>query len=341
MKEPITVIIPTYNRPECIQYLLDYSLKQYHGHLFCFEVHDSSLNSKTRDLIEAFNEQPNSFKIKYFLYDSAIRVDIKVVNAIKKVVSDYFYIFGDGTFLDFNLLEKAILENLLNGFDILDIESVNRIGYLDQDSSFLPNSIKQEKDYVLFAKKYFSHLTYWGASIVRTKFFSYVFESNLIDKYLVFNLSWWLPCCLLDCMSYQNHKSLSSRLFVSYFSFISANPKKKAHSWTKGENYFVTTFYVLNRNLELLPPDYDGVKKEMVDFFRRDCLVNKNTLIQLRIEKTLQTRLVRKYKEDIDFIPGYFDLMLKYSKKPVFLLKFYCFVKRAAHKMIKLVKEGK
>ena len=63
MEEKITVVIPTYERPECIKFFLE-NLKKTYDPMFRFEVHDSSNSIDTFKIIDEFNKN-NPIKILY------------------------------------------------------------------------------------------------------------------------------------------------------------------------------------------------------------------------------------------------------------------------------------
>ena len=63
-QDHITMIMPTYNHPTYIEYFLANSLATYKGKLFKFEIHDSSTDSQTEDLVRKFNEDHGDIKIR-------------------------------------------------------------------------------------------------------------------------------------------------------------------------------------------------------------------------------------------------------------------------------------
>ena len=62
MNTKITVVIPTFNHPLYIKFIIDNCIKTYKGNLFSFEIHDSSDNNETEYLAK------NIEGIKYYKY---------------------------------------------------------------------------------------------------------------------------------------------------------------------------------------------------------------------------------------------------------------------------------
>ena len=246
---------------------------------------------------------------------------------------------GDGVLPDFNGLEEQIKEILDQGFDLIDLEAPYRKGYLNQDADYSINKLYKIDDYLKYCKKYFSHLTYWGASIVSKDFFEYAFTSEIIQKYrLKDSLTWWLPYCLLECMCEKAKHNQCPSLYVIYSSYLRGNRMKKDLGWKRGENYFIVTFKNLQDELDLLPSEFNPIKEEMIRFFRDDYLVSDNLLITLRIHNTLNTKNVEKYKSYITYLPGYYEKMIALCKKSRLSLAIPKLNKRIANKIKRLFK---
>ena len=91
MERVTTVIIPTYKRPNCIKDLLIKSINPYHGNLLKFEIHDSSPDSKTNQIVSSLAK---SDFLTYFRYSPTLPADEKVIQSIKKVDTDVYPILG-------------------------------------------------------------------------------------------------------------------------------------------------------------------------------------------------------------------------------------------------------
>ena len=71
----------------------------------------------------------------------------------------------------------------------------------------------------------------------------------------------------------------------------------------------------------MLYSEYDNEKKEIVKTFRDDSLASKRYLIQKRLNKDINIKLVKKYKKDIKYVHGYYGFMIFICLVPVFVIK--------------------
>lgn len=310
----ITVIIPT-NRVNCLIVILEKCIKKYKGNLFNFEIHDSSEDNKIREICLEY-DKINGKNLRYYHYRPDLSVDEKALTAIKSVNSEYFWLFGDGNLVDFNKMEELLIHNHFDKFDVLNIDTSNRRGYLDQDSDKNVDCIYQCNSSLVYAKKYFSRLTYWGSAIIRTRYYKCVFYNNIIDKYVDNQIPWWIACSIFESIAYWSEKNFLPILGVMYTDYISYNPAKKDHWWTHDEKYYLYVFTKFNEGIRLLPPLYDKEKSHMIYFFRNDALVNNSYLLHLRSLGVINRYLVKKYKSDIEVINGFYYKMLFFSFIP-------------------------
>lgn len=317
----INVIIPTYNRNKCIEELLDNSLAYYNGDMFCFEIHDSSNNTLTEEAVYKFKNNYINFPLKYTRYPSDMMVDEKVTNAIRNNSKDYFYLCGDGVLCDYNKLENILIQDKYFDYIIINMENIERIGYLGQDKEAIKNKTYTYIDNVLYIGKYYSHLTFWGASIVSQKIFNYSMEKGILNKYLSKANPWWLASVLAETIDVMREEGKNYKLSTIYLDCITGNKYKEGHMWSKGEKYYNYTFSLFNQAVALLPNNYDSVKHRIIKFFRDDSLATKRFLLKLRMDGTLTYHLNKKYEKDIRFIDGIYWYMIFLTIIPKTVLK--------------------
>jgi glycosyltransferase involved in cell wall biosynthesis len=94
-KPKITIVIPTYNRPQAIAFLLKKCLNNFDTSFYSLQVHDSSQNDDTQKIIFDFNQNNNNIII-YKRYDATINGDKKTMLALKEVTTPFLYLLGDG-----------------------------------------------------------------------------------------------------------------------------------------------------------------------------------------------------------------------------------------------------
>ena len=244
----IQVIIPTYNRPKCIELLLRDCINVYQGNLFKFTILDSSPDNDTAELAK------NSSKVEYKRFDPTIPVDDKVIGAIMDCFEDYYWLLGDGNLVDFNLIERIIDD--VPVFDILEVSSSNS----KRNTKSLHEEYEKNDDCIDFIRNRYSHLTYWGASIVKTETVKEIFESGAMNKYREDTLSWWAAALICEIISSAVANKTKPQIYTIYTKSIYGNPEKREKSWAKGENYFLTTFKVFDKDVYNLPKCFDEVK---------------------------------------------------------------------------------
>lgn len=318
----IQVIIPTYNRPKCIELLLRDCINIYQGELFKFVLLDSSSNDDTKALAE------NSEKIEYRRFEPSVKVDDKVIGAILKCTDDYYWLLGDGNLVDFNSIEHLIEK--LPDFDVLEIDSINS----KRNTELLQEDFETHDDLVDFIRTRYSHLTYWGATIIKTDTANNMFKSGTMDKYREDTLSWWSATLVCEMISAALEKGRKPNIHTLFTKHFYRNPEKKDRSWAKGENYFLTTFKVFDKDVYMLPKYFDEVKNDIIRNFRDDVLVTKRYLIGLKRRGVIKLKYVLKYKNDIQHVRGYYSFIFVLACIPSFCIN-------AAYTMHKFVKGGK
>lgn len=319
----IKVIIPTYNRPESIREILTKSIGVYKGNLFSFEIHDSSPSNDTENYVRKFNNKNQRNKVLYYHYTPDLTVEEKVIPLIRNCKDEFFYLMGDGVLADFNRLENIFVNQDYQKYDIINIEGIFRRGRLGQDRGCKLDRIYEYNDDILYAKKYFSHLTFWGASIIKGAFFRSIFEKGIIDHYLKNNICWWIACCIFEAANCRVESLGECCLGTVYTGAMSGHKYKTDHQWTDGDKYYEWTFKVFNRAVDLLPERYKCVSEDIIIFFRKDSLVSTLYLLRLRAKNNLTYKLINQYKSDICRVRGFYVKMLAISVIPKWMTKLF------------------
>ena len=318
----INVIIPTYNRSKCIEETLTNSLANYNGNLFCFEIHDSSEDDVTEKLVCEFKAKHSTFPLLYRKYASTLKVDDKVTEAIKRSQEDYFYLCGDGVFVDYNELERVLKENQFSDFCLINVEEASRIGHRGQDKDAVINSIYPCSNNIEFIGKYFSHLTYWGASIISRHFFSEILQAGFVEKYTSRKNLWWLAAFLAEGIELRQRQGEACNAATIYLNCIGTNRFKGDHMWTKGEQYYYITFTLFNEAVDLLPDVYDEIKEKIIKFFRKDSLATRPYLLKLKKSGTITLGRTFKYKTEIQRVSGLYWYMIILCITPTFVMEW-------------------
>lgn len=332
----ITVVIPTYNQVECIRKIIDTCVIPYRGNLFIFQVQDSSETDIIQQIIERAIEIYTLTNLIYVRWPSGISGDDKALQSIEQVDTEYFWLFGDGNLADFNALEDFLIHHHYEIYDILNIEVIERIGHRGQDLDARVNYIYSYDDIVFYMKKYFSHLTYWGSSIVSRDFFALAVDTNIIKKkYMEQNIPWWYACLLCEAgdkaVSYQR----SVHLGTFFSPYIAYNPMKLDHSWTHDERYYEFVFKKFSMAIDLLPSRYSGITYHITEYFRKDALVSYSYLLFLRSIGIINRNMIAKYDVYIKRVPKYRYILLFYSYLPQTVAKYMEWLKNTVKNILK------
>ena len=325
----VTVIIPTYMRPQCIKKIIDECIFTYKGNFFTFEIHDSSQDDKTETIVMSAMQKVSC--LKYFKYSSDILVDTKTLQALRNVLTSHFYVMGDGNLLNFNLLEFVLNNEYFENCQVLNIEIPERKKLYDSMLYYPDDRIIYSQDYVEFVKQYFSHMTYWGACIIKKEFLDSAIETGILDKYK--NNIWWIAGVISETLWKCKELNNDINVGVICFSGFSINSSKsKAAHWTETDKYYDFVYKQFNECVNALPNVYDEHKKYMIRFFRNDVLTTRKFLFHQRRKGVLTYEKIKLYKKEICVIDGYWNYMLMLSFVPQFVCqivyKIWEYIKR-------------
>lgn len=325
----ITVIVPT-NRYKCIETLIGSCISKYNGSLFRFKIYDSSEDLLIKKCIQRHNASHLDRQVYYYHCVPGIGADRKAIEAIKSENSEFFWLYGDGNNTDFGSLEKILLQENFQNFDIIDLETADRRGILNQDQDKKLNRIYTYHNAYDFSSRYFSHLTYWGGSIVRNSFYKNIFTTGRMQVYEDHQIPWWIACTLLDLIANKIQSEENVHLGVMYSDTLTNNKEKLDHGWTQDERYYQITFVKLLEGVSLMSSWYpETIKKQMVKGLWDDSLANFRYLLHLRRIGNLNPRMVQKYKNEIKTVPAVYRRMKVISSIPQPVIQMiYRFKKR-------------
>lgn len=207
----LEIVIPTYNRPLCIEKNLTH-LKKYLG-IYDFGIYiiDSSQNDETKRIIEKFPF------VRYERLNSTINIDVKTVKCLKNAKADFVMLCGDGYSPNIDEIFQIIDFDKSVGIYVLYDErwSKKRTKYVKS----LKNNIYDSKSD--FFVDHFGMLTLYGGSIVNKHILEKIDENYIINKYAG---NYFIYPCLLAEYSFGIYKA-----FVS--NFLEVISDKKYPGW--------------------------------------------------------------------------------------------------------------
>lgn len=317
-EELLTVVIPTYNHPQMIDYILDnYSFIDDYNLLV--QIHDSSTNNETKDVVDKYKYK----NLEYYKYDSKMNVDVKTIIALATPKTKYVYLCGDGILINKDFIH-SIYHNLLKDFDIVELydESIPRhINFLRK----LTNN-KLVMEYNSIQKHFldnFWHMPFYGGSIIKTEVFkSYDLSCILNKKYSGF---------IYPSLIYTYFATRGKFNAISLGeNFLLPNKFKKESGWVTNCSFLQTWIDNFDETVYELPSIYDTYKKAVI----RNTGINTEffsfkSLIFFKKTNNYNFKLYKKYKEKILERTNLNSFSLWFiAIFPNFILKFIKKVKR-------------
>lgn len=320
MSERITVILPTYNRSGCVNYLIENSFKKYTGSLFAFEIHDSSDDNLTEEICAVSGLE----NLKYRRYSPAINGDVKTVRAIEEVKTGYYLLLGDGVVIDFNALETHLNSIGFENFGVTGFrscEGLSKSVRKDYDVSGKTDICVDNNEYFF---KYFWALTLYGSTVVNTAVVKAAREQS--KKYVEAASPF-----MHDCILFEGLALSGLRCAFTFVDFVTYNPLKKSSGWIASGQAVEFFCYRYYESVKMLPPCYDVSRKFLTGHNKYSKLFSFKSVLSLRADGNITFAKVKKYK-------FYIKKTVDRPSKVYFALLFPGFMLRFLKKVYKKIK---
>ncbi len=268
----LDIVVPTYNRPECIaEYIKEFSnAKSSNCRLLIF---DSSIDNRTEEICKS-SKVNNCI---YYKFSSNIDVDKKTILSMKRAEARYIWLCSDTRLANIETVQKEI--NFLN--------ETAEIILLYPSKEGVNENYNREKKGSFFVENFF-RLTTYGATICR---------KDLIDKFdtelLVKNFGgkgFIYPCSLV-IYSDGIYKILSGN-FLNKLSFNCESGWIKAGTamgiWTKN---LQESLYKLEDYLSI-----SSIQQIIRNRGKCNNMFSKRGLIRLRASNNFSVKIYKKYK---------------------------------------------
>ena len=293
MLEPqITVIIPTYNRYECIRKLVDECIAVYQGKLFKFEIHDSSDDTTCETYVKPLAS------VKYFKYDSSINGDIKTINAMRNADTPYVYLLGDSFLIDFNKLENIISSSDIQNCLIIGVMRVNSYKKYQKrlkDYTF-EKGVYSTNDHQKFFYDFFWYLTLYGGSIIRKD----LCEENECTKKLMTMQSPFVYVCTIFTMLGMLSGGKKCE-FILLDNVMQINPLKGKSGWWVNKKAIEIFCYRYYESVRYLSDIYNTQnRKFLISHNKYSGLFSFKSVILLRIYGNITFSILKKYRQYIN-----------------------------------------
>lgn len=188
----LDIVIPTYNRPDCIKYILKKTEKYfYDGYDFVISIFDSSTNDETKELVLPYVGD----KISYHRIESSINVDEKTLISIKKSVADYVMLSGDGSCPEVDNIFADIDFDNNDAYEMFVLYDSK----WDRQRKFFKKLKKYESDdKSAFFALHFWEITLYGGSICKRELISRININKMVE---VYNGSGFIYPCSVACVA--------------------------------------------------------------------------------------------------------------------------------------------
>lgn len=164
------IAIITYNRPDFIKEWLYNCYEEAYNRNISVSIFDSSPNTKTKEVVEAFRKEKNC-SIEYLELDPDTVLGYKPMIPLFTLNKKYVWICGDSRRHDFHELDENVFPYLKDDYDYILFLANNR----QKPKSYSINNLNE------FINECFVSSTCIGFSIYKTSIFNYL-KMNILLK---------------------------------------------------------------------------------------------------------------------------------------------------------------
>ena len=286
-KNILTIVIPTYNHPQMIKYILDnYTFIDKYELLL--QIHDSSTDESTKKIVDSYKYE----NVEYYRYDSNTNVDLKTILALQKVNTKYAYLCGDGILINPNMLSK-IYEQINKDYNLIELYDKSVPRHFEYYQNVLKGrSELLYKDVIKHFNDNFWHMPFYGGSIVLTKVFKEINIDSLINKpYNGFVYSYFI---------YNYFSNHCFKAVVLGDDFLFNNIYKTESGWVKNKQLFSVWIDNFDDCVNSLPAIYDRNKKKAIyNMGVYTTFFTAKQLLRFKATDNYNYRLYKKYKSKI------------------------------------------
>lgn len=280
----LCIYIPTFNRSECIDYVLKCSADCSKDYDIDFYICDSSTDGKTINVINNYKDVYGERLIYELIKDYPDKTtDLKLITSFPKIQDAYEYIHvsGDGFVIDIPSYMEFLKRPIEEGYDIIHFN----------------NHLKQKENEYNNGKSFASEngwfATCYGATVLSSRVIKDVASKYNVETFrnTGFLLWYWMLCGVAS----DNEKIIAYNAFP-----LNNNPHKPTNSsYQKGKfiNFWIVGW---NRIIESLPDYYDEIKSKLKkDAGKNMHLYTFSNLLRLRETSNLERKVIKEQKQII------------------------------------------
>lgn len=286
MNSILSIVIPTYNRPEILFYNLSYILEDLIEFSIPVYISDDSLDDKTLNaILELKKKHPPIFYLKN---NPSLGHDKNCIRSLSLAKSDYIWYLGDSMIIKKGAIKKILSIIAGENPDFICFKEENRKINFATQSIYLSKEILSNLSW---------HLTMSGVTIYRK-------DMLQLDRFPVEKFKNFPQLALI----FYNFINDQSKLVWLNEPLIFGNLKKESY-WSK--EVFSVFFHDFKNALTHLPQKFDEneIDKVVRDHSVKSQLFGYHSLVLMRINNVLNRTNFKLYYEDLK----------KYTDKSIFL----------------------
>lgn len=251
-RKKLAIIIPTYNRLNCIRYYLETQLGHFQTHGIDVIVYDSSEDSDIQSCVSEFCEAGFD-NLLYKRYDNGgdtRAIDDKVFSACCEFCMEYEYLWfsSDGTIFQIDKVWPSVSSGIEQHYDLLVLNHINASHREDQLYSD-SRTLLRDCGWIL---------TMLGTGIVSTNVIM-----EVVRRFPVSNrehLGLWYPLAYFCVLAERPIKAMWLGCQNTYYE----NPYRTDAFWKVNGDALWQWGEVWVQAIEALPPFYDEVKADVI-----------------------------------------------------------------------------
>ena len=277
MKNLLTIVIPTYCRPNILKYNLSSIIDNCKKNNILIKIFDDSDDNKTHKVFTSFSQKYKN--IKYKKNYPSLGHDLNIVNSLRSSLeSEYVWLLGDSIEIDFVYLTEII--NLLSTrkHDILSFSVKNRLISYPSGEYIYCNEV---------LSKFGWHLPLTGATIYSYKVIQMIdeFDTNHCRNFPQFNLIYQFLS--IKCSFYWLNKKV-----------ISLSIKRNSYWINDIFSVFIDDWPNAIRSL---PKCYRNEIKDklIIDHSIKSGIFSFKSLLHLRSLKIYNLKIYKNYSEKL------------------------------------------
>lgn len=287
----LEIVIPTYNHPSFIEYILEQYEKFFEEFDFTVSIHDSSTDDLTEKLVR--NHARFDRQVLYYRYPSEMDVDEKTIRSIKASTHDYTILCGDGWII--NVASVLQSDYIKHDYDMILVYDKKVKVFADYFNQYIKNGGQRETHYETvtdeYLKNHYWHSTLYGASVISKRLYSEMDAEAIIEEFNHTNFIY--PASLVITLG-----SIQGDVFVTSDDFLIRNSKKNSRKASEQTDVIKIWCKNYSNSVEKLRGIIgDEVANHIIKTTgARTGLLTANSLAGLKVVKHLNWKIYKEYK---------------------------------------------